>query len=300
MPNSITNSFIQDYQNQVYMALKLEGGRFEHTVTHRSLVGEGSALLEVIGDTEAYKKTERHSLTPTPYDIQHDKRWVFSDYFRTVAWIDKYDELKMIIDVKNPYSSVQANALAVKVDKAIIDALIGIAHTGKGGTVMTPLPDSQKMYVTAVTGLSTVKMRKARVKFKKNNVNLVTDKLYIMVDPQQLDDMLAEAEVGSTDYNSVKALIDGEITKWMGFEFLEYNELPLDESDPNHLKRTVICYTEKAIILGKWDSVTTTIDRLPGNDNTWQIYTQATFGATRIDEKLVVTIGCKEENLDDL
>lgn len=300
MPDSIANSFVQDYQNKVYMALKEMGGKFTHTVEHETLVGEGSALLEVIGDTEAYRKTERHSATPKPYDIKHDKRWVHSQFWRTVAWVDTYDQVKMIIEVKNKYAGLQANALAVKIDKAIVNALIGVANTGKEGRTLTPLPDSQKMYESATTGLSTIKMRKVRVKFKKNNVDLTKDKLYIIVDPQQLDDMLGETQVGSSDYNSIKALIDGGLTKWMGFEFIEYNSLPLDETVPTHLKRTVICYTDKAVVLAKWDAVTSRITELDQNDFSWQIYTKATFGATRIDEKLVVTMGCKEQNIDDL
>lgn len=297
MPDQIANSFVQDYQNKVYMALKEMGGKFVHTVEHESLVGEGSALLEVIGDTEAYKKTERHSTTPKPYDIKHDKRWVYSEFWRTVAWVDTYDQLKMIIEVKNKYAGLQANAIAVQIDSAIVDALIGVAWTGKKGNIATALPDTQKMYATATTGLTTVKMRRARIKFKKNDVNLVQQKLYIIVDPQQLDDMLEENEVGSSDYNSIKALIDGQITKWMGFEFLEYNNLPFDEDTSI---RTTIAYTDKAVVLAKWDSITTHITPRDDHDFDWQIYTKATFGATRIDEKLVVTIGCKEIDIDEL
>jgi len=301
MPDNIENSFVQDYQNKVYMALKETGGKFEHTVSHESLVGEGSALLEVIGDTEAWQKTERHSATPKPYDIKHDKRWVYSEFWRTVALIDTYDQLKMIIEVKNKYAGLQANALAVKIDKSIVDALVGTAFTGKKGQTRTELPDTQKLYQVPTVGLNTVKMRRARILFKKNNVDLAKHKLRIIVDPQQLDDMLAENPVGSTDYNSVKALIDGTITKWMGYEFLEYNRLPFEPQDDTGAGvRTCIAYVDGAVVLAKWDSVTTRMTERDDHDFDWQLYTSACWGATRIDEKLVITIGCVETGIDEL
>lgn len=298
----ITNAFVNDYQNKVYMALKEIGGKFSHTVGHETLVGEGVSLLEVIGNTQAYKKTKRYSDTPGPTDILHDKRWVFSDFWRAVDHLDTYDKVKMLIEVKDKYAGLQANALMVEQDTAIINALIGPASTGKGGKVITELPDQQKLFVDGTTqkplvpqGLSTYKLRRARMRFKKNNVDLTKNKLYIIVDPQQLDDMLQEQVLGSIDYNSIKALIDGDVNKWMGFEFIEYNELPFDED--NNI-RTCITYVQDAVTLAKWDSIKTKIDRLPLKDQLWQIYTSSIFGATRVDEKLVATIGCIETDLD--
>lgn len=301
MPDQITNSFVQNYQNKVYMALKEIGGKFAHTVEHQDIVGESSALVEVIGNTKAYRKTERHSTTPTPYDVSHDKRWVYPEYWRTNNALDTFDQVKMIIEVKNRYAELQANAIAVKQDTAIINALIGTAFTGKKGNIGVELPVEQKLFVDGTSGtvpggahgLSTYKLRKARQQFKKNNVDLTRQKLYIIVDPQQLDDMLGETVVGSIDYNSVKALIDGQVTKWMGFEFIEYNELPLDANGI----RQCVTYTDKAVTFAKWMALVTHIDQRKGHDYDWQIYTAGIFGATRIDEKLVQTIGCKESTL---
>jgi hypothetical protein len=64
------------------------------------------------------------------------------------------------------------------------------------------------------------------LKFRRAKVNTRKTKLYIYVDPEQLDDMLGTVQVTSSDYNRIQALIAGDVDYFMGFHFVQTTDLP--------------------------------------------------------------------------
>jgi hypothetical protein len=50
-------------------------------------------------------------------------------------------------------------------------------------------------------------------------------KLYIVVDPEQIDNMLGTVEATSADFNQIRALIAGDLDYFMGFHFVQTTEL---------------------------------------------------------------------------
>jgi hypothetical protein len=59
------------------------------------------------------------------------------------------------------------------------------------------------------------------LKFRRAKVNTKKTKLYIYVDPEQLDDMLGTVQVTSSDYNRIQALIAGDVDYFMGFHLIK-------------------------------------------------------------------------------
>jgi hypothetical protein len=64
------------------------------------------------------------------------------------------------------------------------------------------------------------------LKFRRAKVNTRKTKLYLYVDPEQLDDMLGTVQVTSSDYNRIQALIAGDLDYFMGFHFIQTTDLP--------------------------------------------------------------------------
>ena len=64
----------------------------------------------------------------------------------------------------------------------------------------------------------------ARKLLKKRHVDLRMSQPYIAVTSEQIDDLLGEVAVGSFDYNAVKPLVDGEVSRFMGFVFVPYED----------------------------------------------------------------------------
>ena len=76
-----------------------------------------------------------------------------------------------------------------------------------------------------------------------------------MLGSQQVSNLLNTTEVKSADYNSIKALVQGDIDTFMGFKFLRSERLNLAST-----QRKCFAFTKGAMGLGIGKDVTTKID----------------------------------------
>jgi hypothetical protein len=142
-------------------------------------------------------------------------------------------------------------------------------------------------------GLNIEKLIAARSRFGTNDVDLddPENKLYLAVSQQQLDDLLNETEIKSSDYNTVKALVKGEIDTYMGFDFVRTQRLALDSTTDI---RTCFAWAKSGICLGvNKDSKTNISERADKSFATY-VYACMSTGATRMEEEKVVEIPCDE------
>jgi hypothetical protein len=109
------------------------------------------------------------------------------------------------------------------------------------------------------------------------------------VSPKQITDLLGTTEVTSSDFNTVKALANGEINSFLGFNFVVSNRLSIASS-----KRKCIAYAMDGIGLGVGKDVTARIDERADKGYATQVYYCASFGATRMEEEKVVEIQAHE------
>jgi hypothetical protein len=84
-------------------------------------------------------------------------------------------------------------------------------------------------------------------------------------------------------------LIAGDLDYFMGFHFVQTTELTKSARI-----RNCFAYAEGAIVLGDWEQVVFTADRLPTVNNEIGVIGRQTLGATRTQEKKVVQIDCQE------
>lgn len=56
-------------------------------------------------------------------------------------------------------------------------------------------------------------------------------KRYFVCGPKQIQDLLNTTEVKSSDFNTVKALAQGDLNTFLGFEFIMSTRLPLDATN---------------------------------------------------------------------
>mgnify|MGYP003115247084 FL=1 len=87
-----------------------------------------------------------------------------------------------------------------------------------------------------------------------------------------------------------KALVQGDINTFVGFEFIVSNRLKVD-STPSRL-----CYAfaQDGIKLAIGKDIMARIDERSDKSYSTQVYYCATFGATRMEEDKVVEIACNE------
>jgi hypothetical protein len=111
-------------------------------------------------------------------------------------------------------------------------------------------------------------------------------KRHIIVSPAEIADLLNNTTVTSSDFNTIKALVQGEIDSFMGFKFHVSNRL-VDNGAAN---TQCIAFAEDGILLGIGKDVTARIDERADKSYATQVYYCQTIGATRMEEAKVVSV----------
>ena len=268
MSNQITTAFVQQYSNNVQMLSQQKGSLLRSAVDVETVVGK-NAFFDQVGSALAVKRTTRHADTPQ-MDTPHARRRVSLVDYEYADLIDNQDKIRTLIDPTSSYASAAAYALGRAQDDEIIAALSGTAFTGETGSTPTALPGGQKITESGTAGLTIAKLRSAK---------------------ELLDaaDLLGTTEVTSSDFNSVKALANGEVNSFLGFNFIVSNRLAIASS-----KRTCLVWAMDGCKMAIGQDLMTRIDERSDKGYAHQVYVCQSIGATRMEEDKVVTIQAHE------
>ena len=96
--------------------------------------------------------------------------------------------------------------------------------------------------------------------------------------------------MSNSDYAAVKALVDGEVSFFMGFEFIKTELLSLASTD----YRTCFAYAKTGLLRSMGQAPSGSIDKRADKNNAYQVYFNGSFGASRMQEKFVVQVLCDE------
>jgi hypothetical protein len=247
---------------------------------------EMSRVLVRAGDT---------NITDTPLA----KRWLRPFPHEKADLLDEWDA-EYLGEISLPNSEIlqaHAAAYARTCDRLIIEAAVGTAFTGETGTTSVPLPSSQKVAVdfvesgsTANSGLTIAKLRQAKFILDDANVDEEEPRI-LALSAKQLQDLLRTTEVTSADYNTVKALVAGQINTFLGFTFRRVDKSFFATASGG--LRYIVAYARSGIKLtdsGRRSYVDIRADK----SHALQLRTVASIGAARMEEAKVVEIACDE------
>ena len=286
MSVNVTTSFVEQYSANVQMLSQQMGSKLRGAVDVESIKGKQS-FFEQIGKTTAQLRTSRHGSTPQ-IDMPHSRRSLTTATYEWADLIDDADKIRMLIDPTSSYAKAAAAAMGRAMDSVIIAAALGAAKTGVSGGTSTDLPSTQKI-VHGSAGLTVAKLLSAKKILDENDVD-PSVKRYCVVSPEQIEDLLNLTEVKSSDFNTVKALAQGDINSFLGFEFITSNLLTADATP----SRQVIAFAADGIKLGIGKDITAKISERDDKSYSTQVYYCMDLGATRIEEEKVVEIACNE------
>jgi len=193
-----------------------------------------------------------------------------------------------LIDPTSSYAASAAFAMGRAKDDAIITAATGSASTGESGSTSTALPSGQKIAV-ATAGLTLAKLLSAKEILDSNEADPDMQR-NIAVTAKQVTDLLNTTEIKDSDYNTVKALAQGQINSFLGFNFVRTERLGTDSNGD----RQVICWVQDGILLATGKDATSKISEMPTKNYSTQVFYSQTIGATRMEEEKVVEIACAE------
>lgn len=294
MSVNIPNHFAQQFATNIELLLQQKDSRLRSLVTQGQYVGEQASPVDQIDSIEMQAVTGRFEAMGR-VDADTARRWVSPLDFDLPQLIDSFDKLRLVTD---PNSAYVANAVAAakrKMDDVIIDAFFGTAKTGKTGSSSTSFPAGQQVAVnhgaSGNTGLTVAKLREARRILRANEVDLDMDPITAVITSKQEDNLLAEAQVISLDFNDRPVLVDGKLKSFLGINFVHSERLDTDGSS----YRRVPVFAKSGMHLGIWNDITTDLSqRKDIRGLPFQAYVYMTVGATRLEEEKIVEIKCAE------
>ena len=285
MSTQITTAFVQQYSSNVQMLSQQMGSLLRDAVDTETCNGD-KAFYEQVGSAAASARTSRHADTPL-MNTPHARRMVTLTDYEYADLIDDQDKLRMLISPESTYARAAAAAIGRSMDDVIISAMGGTAYTGTTGSTSTALPAASKI-AHGSAGLTIAKLVTAKKKLDEQSVDPSIQR-YIVVSPEQIEDLLNSTTVTSADFNTVKALVQGDIDTFVGFKFITSNRLTDDGTS-----RLCYAFAQDGVKLAMGKEPTAKIDERSDKSYATQVYYCSSFGATRMEEVKVVEIACNE------
>jgi hypothetical protein len=209
--------------------------------------------------------------------------------------VDQEDKVRMLIDPTSTYAKSAANAMGRAIDEVIVDAIRGASFTGETGSTSVELPGAQKIAVGA-TGLTLAKLISTKKLLDAADVD--NEGRYIAVTSEQLEDLLNNTTVTSADFNSVKALVQGELETFLGFNFIRVDGLRIDGTKILPIitgnERACVAWQKDQVVLGLGAAPQARISERSDKNYAMQVFYSMSIGATRMQEVGVVEVACAE------
>jgi len=283
MSTQITTAFVEQYKSNVFHLAQQKGSRLRGAVKSETVTGT-SHYFERIGATAAQVRTTRHSNTPQ-IDTPHSRRKVTLADYDWADLIDQEDKVRMLISPQSEYAKAGAYAMGRAMDDAIIAAASGNAFGGVAGATSIALPAGQKIAV-GTTSLTVAKLIAAKEILDASDVDPDETK-YLVCSAKEITSLLGDDKVTSADYNSVKALVAGQVDTFMGFNFIRTERIAASGGD-----NLALAFTQSAIGLALGRDIQTRISERDDKNYATQVFLSMTIGATRVEDEKVVEIAC--------
>ena len=290
MSFSIDIAFVQQFKNNAIYLCQQQGSRIRQFIQLKeNLVGK-QTHFERVGPTDVVKRTTRHGDTPL-VSTEHTRRRVIMNDYEWADLIDKQDEIRLLISPKSLYSQNAAWSMGRQMDIDILAAAVGnstAVDASDAGTNVA-LPSSQKVandFGGSSIGLTLAKVRRAKRIIDENECP--KENRVLVVNAQMLEEMLGITEVVSADYNSVKALVQGELDSFIGFMWVRTELAPWVDEVNDYKAAIAMQGAGCGLAIGQ--DITARIDERSDKSYSTQVYLCLTFGSVRVEEEKVVEI----------
>lgn len=304
MSFTIPEAFVLQFGPNVMELAQQTMSRFRMRVYSDQITGE-AAYLEQLAPTAARKVTARHSDSPMMNSQWLRRRIAVYDY----DWgdlIDRLDRARLLLDPDSKYTKNAGRAMARGYDDEIIAATFGTAYAGHSGSTALTWPNGNSESTPSQPGGTQVAVNDWTYGNGSGNAGLTVSKLissmvaldqaevdedeprYFAAPGKQMGNLLATTEVSSADYNSVKALVRGEVETFLRFQFVRSERMLLNGSGQTRC----IGWAENGVGLGIARDIAVQAALRPDKRFANYVYCDMAIGAARLEEVRVVEVIC--------
>jgi len=265
--------YAQAYSQNIMQLAQQKYSKLINSIYIKPNVRGKTFFQDQIGEWSMETKGSRNTQTPNNDPALARRMGIMVDYHDN-RLLDRGDELKSISDPRSAYTIAAAQSLGRKIDDVIIGAIRGTAYSGETGS--TTAPTASILTVTAAT-MTLANILAAKKALDDNDVD--AEDRYFVTNTEVLSSLLDVTEIGSADYNSVKALVRGELDTFLGFKWIMSTRV--NASDVGYVyQKYGVCGA-----LGAAPMVRT--DERSDLSYSWQVYYELNMGAVRLEESRV-------------
>lgn len=321
MDFEITEWFVNSFKNTVIHLVQQKTTRIWQFARHESQHSK-LQFFDIIGGTDVRKRTARYEDTPN-MDMKHLRRGVMFNDYDWGTMVDSVDKLRMINMPTSEYVIEAKNAFNRKKDFVMIEAFDADVFEGEEATKVVSFPTTNLHAASDGTdldsGLTLEALRLIRKSYRKDEVlDEEGEKLTINMccSADELDSLLGTLEVQSADYNSVKALVNGEVDTFMGFKFHHSEQLNdvvgtvyFDKATGHYSAtqtpdaartdvegfRKIPTWVDRGMINTTAEEVMAKLDDRADKSYAAQAYMKMSIGSGRIQDKLVRMLYVKKQ-----
>lgn len=299
MSINIPAHFVQQFSTNIQLLLQQKGSVLRQSVMTGSHFGKQASPVDQIGAVVANKVTQRFAPIGRT-DAPMDRRWVLPTDYDLNQLIDTFDLLRLITDPKSSYVQNAMHAMGRAMDDELLAAIFGVNKTGVDASVNTTFLAANTVNVdhaaAAASGLTVAKLRQAKKLLMKNQVDMDSEQIYAWITADQHDDLLAETQVISSDFNGLKPVLDeGRITRFLGINFIHCERIPEGVDNLAGTSDQIPIFAKSGMHLGIWSEMKNDVSQRKDIQSLpFQAYACGTFGATRLEEKKIVKVFCRK------
>lgn len=205
MSATLSTAFIAQFDAEVKQAYQ---GAAKLFGTVRTKTG-------VVGSTHRFPKLGKGLAQPripqtdvVPMNVQHSNATATLEDWNAPEYTDMFNQAKVNFDERKELKQAIASAMGRRMDQLLIDA----ADAGASATQVATSVGG------ADTGLNVDKLRRAKRLLDAAGVP-ATERTFVH-SAIGLEQLLGETSATSADFNSVKALVNGEMNTFLGFTFV--------------------------------------------------------------------------------
>jgi hypothetical protein len=217
-----------------------------------------------------------------PLNVTYGQVTVTLADFIAAEYSDVFMQAKVNFDERRELVQVVSAAIGRRQDQIILDALDA---SSTSLTVANSIGGAD-------SNLNVAKLREAKRLLDGNNVPM-TDR-HLLIHADSLASLLSETAVTSSDFNTVKALVQGDINTFLGFQFHLMGDraeggLPIDGSSD----RTLYAFHRDAIGMAEGIAPRTEINYV-AEKVSFLVASMFSAGSSSIDDEGIVKITCRE------
>jgi hypothetical protein len=283
MSINISNAFVTLFDSEVKQAYQAQ----------RALAGLTRERTNVEGSTVKFPKIGKGSASVrvpqtdvVPLNVTYAQVTASMTDYIAAEYSDIFHQQRVNFNERQELVQVVSGAIGRRMDQVIIDALIAASSTG---TVANTIQNDGT--TGSATDLNVGKLRAAKKILDAKNVPM--EGRTIVLHANNLSALLGLTSVTSSDFNTVKALVTGEVDTFLGFKFVTIGDrdeggLPKASAD-----RTVFAFHRDSVGMAIGLNQTSRVDYI-AEKTSFLVASMFSAGSVAIDSEGIVKITCAE------